>query len=152
MLAQGFTTGDEDTSLESIGVLIRTPLHVSNAKTVRAELWSAADAGSPEAKIVSLDVPDTMQKGYVEFAAPPNTVLSANTHYHFVLYTTGKVDMRVVATYSKEEDAGGADGWSIADVSHHVTQAQTPEDGVWEKVTVSGVMLLRVIGGDQSGQ
>ena len=53
---------------------------------------------------------------------------------------------------SEDEDAGGADGWSISDVSHHVTEAQTPEGGEWEEVTVSGVMLLRVIGGDESGQ
>ena len=84
-------------------------------------------------------------KGDVAFEAPAGTTLSANTIYHFVLYTTGRVDLRVVATFSEDEDGRDEDGWSIADAAHHVT-AQTPEGGDWVEVTVSGVMLLRVTG------
>ncbi len=148
---QGFTTGNADTTLESIEVSIRATLHAGHIATVRAELWSAAAGGEPGSKLVDLVVPDVMAKGRVAFAAPPDTVLSANTTYHFVLYTTGRVDLRVVATFSKDEDAGGEDGWSISDVSYHIL-AQTPEGQSWIEVRRSGVMLMRVIGGDQPGQ
>ena len=151
VLTQGFTTGNADTTLESIEVSIRGTLHAGHIATVRAELWSVAAGGEPGSKLVDLVVPDVMAKGRVAFAAPPDTVLSADTTYHFVLYTTGRVDLRVVATFSKDEDAGGEDGWSISDVSYHIL-AQAPEGQSWIEVRRSGVMLMRVIGGDQPGQ
>ena len=145
VLAQGFTTGNAATTLENIEVSIRETLNVSHIATVRAELWLTAEGGGPGAKLADLAVPDEMEKGDVAFSAPAGTTLSANTTYHFVLYTTGRVDLRLVATYSKDEDGGGKDGWSIADTSHHI-MAQTPADGAWAEVTVSGVMLMRVKG------
>ncbi len=151
VLTQGFTTGNADTTLESIEVSIRGTLHAGHVATVRAELWSAAAGGEPGSKLVDLVVPDVMAKGRVAFAAPPDTVLSADTTYHFVLYTTGRVDLRVVATFSVDEDAGGEDGWSISDVTYDIL-AQTPEGQSWIEVRASGVMLMRVIGGDQPGQ
>ena len=154
VLAQGFTTGHAATTLESIEVSIRETLNVSHIATVRAELWSTAEGGGPGDKLVDLVVPDSMAKGDVAFSAPAGTTLPADTTYHFVLYTTGRVDLRVVATYSEDEDDVSEDGWSIADASHHV-EAQTPEGGDWVEVTVSGVMLMRVKGlvpGDQPGQ
>ena len=145
-LAQGFTTGNAATTLASIEASIRETLNVSHIATVRAELWSAAEGGGPGAKLADLTAPATMEKGEVAFTAPANTVLSANTDYHFVLYTTGRVDLRVVATYSEDEDDGAEDGWSIANVTYDIA-AQTPEGGDWgDEVTVSGVMLMRVNG------
>ena len=146
-LAQGFTTGNAATTLESIEVAIRETLNVSHIATVRVELWSAA-GGGPGTKLADLAVPDEMAEGDVAFSAPAGTTLSANTTYHFVLYTTGHVDLRVVATFSEDEDTGGEDGWSIADVTYHITQ-QTPGGGGWVEVTVSGVMLMRVNGQPQ---
>ena len=144
-LSQEFTTGNAATTLLSIEASIRETLGVSHIATVRAELWSAAEGGEPGAKLVDLIVPGTMDKGEVAFAAPQDTVLSANTDYHFVLYTTGRVDLRVVATFSEDEDEGGQDGWSISNGTYHVA-AQTPAGGEWVEVTVSGVMLMRVNG------
>ena len=151
VITQGFTTGNADTTLEGIEVSLRQTLHAGHVATVRAELWSAAAGGEPGSKLVDLVVPDVVAKGRVAFAAPPDTVLSADTTYHFVLYTTGRVDLRVVATFSVDEDAGGEDGWSISDVTYHIL-AQTPEGQSWIEVRRSGVMLMRVIGGDQPGQ
>ncbi len=148
VLTQGFTTGGAATTLEGIEVYIGVPLHLLHIATVRAELWLASAGGEPESKLVDLIVPSQMDEGYVVFAAPPDTVLGANTAYHFVLYTTGKVDLRVVATFSVDEDAGSQDGWVISDVSYHI-RAQTPEGGSWVEVAVSGVMLMRVRGEEQ---
>ena len=150
VVTQGFTTGNAATTLKSIEASIRETLNVSHITTVRAELWSAAEGGEPGTKLADLIVPDTMDKGDVAFAAPDDTVLSANTDYHFVLYTTGRVDLRVVATFSEDEDDGGQDDWSIANDTHHIA-AQTPEGGDWVAVTVSGVMLMRVNGQGPGG-
>ncbi len=151
VLAQGFTTGNADTTLEGIEVSIRATLHAGHVATVRAELWSAAAGGEPGSKLVDLVVPDVVAKGRVAFAAPPDTVLSADTTYHFVLYTTGRVDLRVVNTFSVDEDAGGEHGWSISDLNHYI-RAQTPEGRSWVEESVDGIMLMRVNGGDQPGQ
>ena len=145
VVTQEFTTGNAATTLSSIEASIRETLNVSHIATVRAELWSVAEGGEPGSKLADLAAPGTMEKGDVAFAAPANTVLSANTAYHFVLYTTGRVDLRVVATFSEDEDDGGQDGWSISNGTYHVA-AQTPEGGEWVEVTVSGVMLMRVNG------
>ena len=151
VVTQEFTTGNAATTLLSIEASIRETLNVSHIATVRAELWSAAEGGEPGTKLVDLIVPDTMNKGDVAFSAPQNTVLSANTDYHFVLYTTGRVDLRVVATFSEDEDDGGQDGWSISNGTYHIA-AQTPEGGDWgDEVTVSGVMLMRVNGQGPGG-
>ena len=151
VVTQEFTTGNAATTLLSIEASIRETLNVSHIATVRAELWSAAEGGEPGTKLADLVVPGTMDKGEVAFAAPQDTVLSANTDYHFVLYTTGRVDLRVVATYSEDEDNGGQDGWSISNGTYHIA-AQTPEGGDWgDEVTVSGVMLIRVNGQGPGG-
>ena len=145
VLSQGFTTADAESVLESVSVSIRTPLHVAHIATIRAEIWSAAAGGEPDQKLVELIVPERMGWGDVAFAAPPNTVLAARTAYHFVLYTTGRVDLRVVATFSLNEDAWSEDGWRIADRSYSI-RAQTPEGGSWVGESVSGVMLIRLDG------
>ena len=144
--SQGFTTGDAESVLESVGVSIRTVLNVAHIATIRAEIWSAAAGGQPDRKLVELIVPEGMgEGGDVAFAAPPNTVLAARTPYHFVLYTTGRVDLRVVATSSLDEDAWSEVGWTIADASYHI-RAQTPEGGSWVAQSSEGVMLIRLDG------
>ena len=151
VVTQEFTTGNAATTLASIEASIRETLNVSHIATVRAELWSTADGGEPGSKLVDLTAPGTMEKGDVAFTAPQNTVLSANTAYHFVLYTTGRVDLRVEATFSEDEDEGGREGWSISNGTYHIA-AQTPEGGDWgDEVTVSGVMLMRVNGQGPGG-
>ncbi len=62
-----------------------------------------------------------------------------------------RADLRVVATFSEDEDEGGQDGWSISNGTCHIA-AQTPEGGDWgDEVTVSGVMLMRVNGHGPGG-
>ena len=121
----------------SAGKLLLPPRHA---------LREGAAVGEPYQKLVELIVPEGMgEGGDVAFAAPPNTVLVARTPYHFVLYTTGRVDLRVVATSSVDEDAWGEVGWSIADASYHI-RAQTPEGGNWVEQSSEGVMLIRLDG------
>ena len=145
VLAQGFSTGNAAAALGSIEVLIGVPLHARHTETVRAELWSAAAGGGPVSKLLDLDVPERMNVGAVAFAALSGVKLSANTKYFFVLYTTGRVDLRVVATFSEDEDAIGQDGWRIADIGYYVS-AQTPDDGSWIAERHMGVMKIRING------
>ena len=145
VLAQGFSTGNAAAALGSIEVLIGVPLHARHIETVRAELWSAAAGGGPGSKLLDLDVPERMNVGAVAFAAPSAVKLSADTKYFFVLYTTGRVDLRVVATFSEDEDVIGQDGWRIADIGYYVS-AQTPEDVSWIAERHMGVMKIRING------
>ena len=151
VLTQGFTTGNAATTLLSIEASIRETLNVSHVETVRAELWSATEGGEPGSELADPVVPSTMDKGKVAYTAPRDTELSANTAYHFVLYTTGRVDLRVVATCSEDKDEGGEEGWSIADFTHDI-KAQTPEDADWVDVTDSGGLLMRVNGQRPGGR
>ena len=143
VLAQGFTTGGAAAEMGSVEVSIGVPLNVAHIATVRAELWSAAAGGGPGSKLVDLIVPDRMELGYVAFAAPFGTVLSANTAYHFVLYTTGQVDLQLGSTRSKDEDAAGRDGWSLADTGHYIS-AQTPQGGTWKQDLFWGLVAISI--------
>ena len=143
VLAQGFTTGGAAAEMGSVEVSIGVPLNVAHIATVRAELWSAAAGGGPGSKLVDLIVPDRMEQGYVAFAAPFGTVLSANTTYHFVLYTTGQVDLQLGSTWSKDEDAAGRDGWSLADTGHYIL-AQTPQGGTWKQELSWGLIAISI--------
>ena len=148
VITQGFTTGNKAAALDGIEVSTCTLLHAAHIATIRAELWSAAPTGEPGSKLVDLVVPEEMGEGDVTFTAPADTLLGAGTAYHFVLYTTGRVDLRVAATFSPDEDAGSQDGWSISDLSYDIA-AQTPQGGSWVQTTRDGVMLMRVRGHEQ---
>ena len=148
VITQGFTTGNTAAALDGIEVSTCTLLHAAHIATIRAELWSAAPTGEPESKLVDLVAPEEMGEGDVTFAAPADTLLGAGAAYHFVLYTTGRVDLRVAATYSPDEDAGSQHGWGISDLSYDIA-AQTPQGGSWVQTTRDGVMLMRVRGHEQ---
>ena len=111
--------------------------------TIRAELWSATTGGQPDSNVTNLTVPSNVAAGNVAFAAPAGTVLSSNTTYVLVLYTTGNFSLAIRATNSDSEDSGGQTGWSIADNSYYKSQ-NSPVGGSWTSVPPS--MKIRVNG------
>ena len=126
--AQAFTTGSNPLgyTLSAIeAVLERGWADDTQRATVRAELWSAASGGAPDAKLADLTVPSSHVATAMSFAAPANTRLTANTAYFFILYTTGAYNMGVDHVLATGEDSGAAAGWSIAD-DRYAKQAQTP--------------------------
>ena len=146
--AQGFTTGSASagyvlTSIEAI--LSNSPNNLQRGN-IRAELWSAAAGGGPGSKVANLTVPSSVSAGTVSFAAPANTVLSANTTYYFVPYTLGSFNMSLHATSTGNEDPGGQAGWGIEDAVHFVNTNQpggswTKSDGESLRIRVNGSVV-----------
>ncbi|MXY15467.1 MAG: hypothetical protein F4Y57_00250, partial [Acidobacteria bacterium] len=58
-------------------------------------------------------------------------MLSANTTYYFVPYTTGSYDMALHATTNGDEDPGSQAGWGIENAVHYVRSNQP--GGSWTK-------------------
>ena len=131
--SQGFTTGSNATgyTLSSIEALVGAA-NATQRETIRVELWSAATNGAPNSKVADLTVPATVSAGAVAFTAPANTSLTANTTYHFVLYTDGSFDLEVGSTASDNEDSGGQTGWSIADSSHYLSADEPATTNTWQ--------------------
>ena len=72
------------------------------------------------------------------------TTLAANTTYHFVIYTTGSLpsdDLVIYITRSMAEDAGAAEGWSIADQRSTISQNTPPWTPAWTTSTGAVVQI-----------
>ncbi len=140
--AQGFTTGSAAAGYILKSIEMRMAVSVAptseQVATFRAELWSDS-SGDPGSKLASLTVPSTIAKGSsvdVEFTAPANTSLAANTAYHLVVYTTGNLaSVRPHNALGGGEDPGGLAGWSISDNGRHKTQ-NTPTGSTWNNLNV----------------
>lgn len=147
--SQKFTTGDTAKTLTSIEVSIGENLNASShVPTVRAELWSDSGNG-PDTKLVSLTVPSEINSGKVAFTAPEGTTLTSNTSYYFVIYTTGRVDLKLVTAFSNTHDSSSIPGWSLGDASsaYYIFGANTPSGGQFTIVDIGwGVMQLQVNG------
>ena len=149
--AQAFTTGSNPagyklTAIEA--VVEQTWVNNPQRRSVRAELWSRqASSGNPDQKIEDLTAPMDFANT-LSFAAPSNTVLTANTIYYFLLYTTGNYNMAIDRVTSPNEDNGAAVGWSITD-GRRAKNAQTPDGAAaWTgeansmRITVKGSVPL----------
>ena len=143
--AQGFTTGSNagGYALSGIAAEVNSATSRNDELTaIRAELWSAATGGGPEAMETELTVPPTIAAGIVSFEAPANTWLAANTTYFFVVYTTTNYDMRLHAVSSTDEDSDSQAGWGILDIAHF--QSRNLPVGSWSSSTVP--LAIRVNG------
>ena len=147
--AQEFTTGATSGgyALGSIEAVVgATNITQAQRDTIRAELWSATDSGSPGMKIADLAVPaHPISTGTVSFAAPADTTLAASTTYYAVFYTVGSFSLNLSGTASDSEDSGSAAGWSIANgarsvqVDVPVTATTWPAQGTDSlRITVKG--------------
>ena len=118
-IAQQFTTGSHTAgyTLQSIGIRFHTA--VATPANLRVELWSAKSNGTPDSGVATLTTPSTVGTGTVDFAAPANTVLTANTKYLVTIAKTGSTAGAVYITASTDEDTGAATGWSINNKRHY---------------------------------
>ena len=107
VLAQGFTTGRAVTALESIEVSIgEQQFSHGTLSTIRAELWSAAEGGEPESKLADLTVPSSIEGTDTALFGAAGHGAVRRYEVSLVLYTTGRVDLRLGITYSQDEDSG----------------------------------------------
>ena len=118
--AQAFTTGPNITgyTLHSIEVDLAPTGTIDPAK-VKAEVWTDL-GGEPGANSIELTTPSSITTGANAFTAPSNTTLLANTTYQLLIYSTEDLGTNLLIrnTATNNEDAGAAQGWSIADDSH----------------------------------
>ena len=131
--AQGFTTGSAAAGYVLTSIDVHSEGNPNNFQrgNIRAELWSAAAGGGPGALLTSLRVPSSVSVGAVSYAAPADTMLSANTTYYVVLYTIGSFNLKLGSVETGDEDPGGQAGWGIEDAIHW-TRSNEPV-GSWEK-------------------
>ena len=149
--SQGFRTGSNSAgyTLSSIEVNVDTALNAAAAANVRAELWSANADGSPNARLETLTVPSTLPAGTNAFTAPLGTVLTPETTYHLVIYTTASQTIVLAGINEDTEDSGAAPGWSIADAGYILSSPDpaSPGGNAWGtyplgdsyKIAVKGV-------------
>ena len=145
--AQAFTTGSHTAgyTLSAVEAVVEYAPNDAQRATIRAELWTVASGGAPEARVVDLAVPSSISVGTVSFAAPANTVLQSGRSYFFLLYTTGDFDPRIDHVTTGDEDSGAATGWSIADDRYFKRSQQPGGSASWEsassnplRITVKG--------------
>ena len=118
--AQRFTTGPGLNSggytLSSIEIF--TGDHYSNAASVA--VWTVDSDGYPAEAHATLTPPDSFAKETLVFTNPSNPTLAATTTYTVLIQSPKNSDgkretLDLGTTTSGAENAGGADGWSIAD-------------------------------------
>ena len=145
--AQAFTTGSHTAgyTLSAVEAVVEYAPNDAQRATIRAELWTVASGGAPEARVVDLAVPSSISVGTVSFAAPANTVLQSGRSYFFLLYTTGDFDPRIDHVTTGDEDSGAATGWSIANDRYFKRSQQPGGSASWEsassnplRITVKG--------------
>ena len=108
--AQGFTTGSNASGYTLTGV------DVLSASTTgfTAQVCGTDSSGLPTSTCTALTAPGSIAVGKNAFTAPANTTLVKDTTYAVVVTADGATQGWGV-TGADGEDAGKADGWSIAD-------------------------------------
>ena len=108
--AQGFTTGSNEAGYTLTGV------DVLSASTTgfTAQVCGTDSSGLPTSTCTALTAPGSIAVGTNAFTAPANTTLVKDTTYAVVVTADGATQ-GWGATSADGEDAGKADGWSIAD-------------------------------------
>ena len=114
--AQRFTTDPHGTgyTLSSVDVVSAD----AEGTLFSAKVCTVNASGYPTSTCTDLADPASFAAGTITFTAPANTVLAPATTYTVVLTTLSEGDVEVTYGYTTAdgEDAGLADGWSIADV------------------------------------
>ncbi len=114
--AQRFTTGSNSTgyTLSSVEIVSEDP----QGDDARVSLCTVDGSGYPTSTCTALTAPGSFAAGTLAFTAPSNTTLDANTTYTLLIESPGDEFLWLDSTTSDNEDAGGATGWTIADVFH----------------------------------
>ena len=112
--AQQFTTG-ANTGGYTLSAVDGTTTTAPAGVTPTVSICNSS-SGSPGSTCTTLTNPASFAVGKLTWTAPAGTTLAANTDY-FVVFEGSGGQYNLSATSSDGQDAGGAEGWSIADVS-----------------------------------
>ena len=131
--APSFNTGPEAVTLDSVELDVETAPATTSDVSVAIHRDASGDPGS---KLYDLANPATIGTGVQKFTAPAAARLDADTTYYVVISSSGST-IKMSFTNSDNEDAGGADGWTIDDDMHF-------NRGSWD--TDRSVIQIRVNG------
>ncbi len=111
--AQLFTTGTNATgyTLASVEIVSKD----AQSDDVTVSVCETNSSGHPTSTCTALTAPSSFAAGTLSFTAPANTTLSASTTYAVQIVSPGDDNLSLGATSSNDEDAGGADDWTIGD-------------------------------------
>ncbi len=160
-----FTTGSNAAGYTLTGIHFHiatktASLTDAHLGTLTASVWTSGGAALTTGlddlgtKLADLTVPATaasVTTGPVTFAAPTGTTLAASTTYYVVIGSsawTGGVNLLLSGTESDDEDAGAADGFSIANTGNTYTGNQFVP---WTEIGTSEVLSFRVSGSARAG-
>ena len=108
--SQAFTTGAAGATLSSVEIISG-----DTAGDAAAVSLCTVDVNNhPVSTCTELTAPPSFAAGTLVFRAPANTTLAANTTYSLLVVSPGGDNLALDATFSDNEDAGGATDWSIA--------------------------------------
>ena len=128
--AQRFTTGPHATgyTLSSVDVVSAD----AEGTSFEAKVCTVDGGGHPTSTCTNLAGPASFAAGTIIFTAPANTVLAPATTYTVVLTPDSELGTTVNygLTTADGEDAGLADGWSIADTQETWGTSLNPPDWV----------------------
>ena len=126
--SQPFTTGAAGATLSSVEILSED----LQGDEFAVSLCTVDGSGYPTSDCTALTAPSSFAAGTLVFTAPDGTTLAATTTYSLLVSSPGVVLVKLDATSSDNEDAGGATGWSIADAFDSATSST-----VWTSITTS---------------
>ena len=109
--SQAFTTGAAGATLSSVEIISED----TEGDAVAVSLCMVDGSSHPTSDCTALTAPSSFAAGTLVFTAPANKTLAANTTYALLVASPGGQLLRLDATFSNSEDAGGAPGWIIAD-------------------------------------
>ena len=112
--AQRFTTGAHanDYTLSSVEIVSAD----AEGDDMAVSVCTTDASGYPTSSCWDLDAPTRFAAGTLTFDAPAGTpiVLKRNTAYTVLITSPGGQNLDLSATFSDDEDTGGAAGWMIA--------------------------------------
>ena len=145
-IAQGFTTGSNDTgyTLSAIGIRFDDIPDISTAGSDLRATLQADRSGDPGSVLCLLSDPESFSSSGVHTFGAPVTgadrcpTLAANTTYYVVLLSmTADETFDMSLTQIDAEDSGGAIGWSIGNNGHE----DLAEIHGWSQVAGGSLMI-----------
>ena len=135
--SQAFTTGAAGATLSSVEIISEDP----EGDDVAVSLCMVDGSSHPTSDCTALTAPSSFAAGTLVFTAPANKTLAANTTYALLVASPGGQFLKLDATISNSEDAGGATGWSIADDFDDKTGSN-----VWDANSSSASLRITIKG------
>ena len=154
--AQRFATGGNGAgyALRSVLVDMNNSGLSDDDEHAKVSIYSVNSSGNPGSSLYVLDNPATYtRRGINTFTAPAGATLDRETDY-FVVFeaTSGSYRVHVTDEADGDEDADGADGWSIHDQSH-----TKPGNAAWTlptflaRIEIRGIILPNTPAGGRAG-